>query len=335
MKTVTGTVVLLTFFCLLTIGLASAEGRVVAVADQNAQTLRDPLWQALGTKRTRANVAWNIATGDPDIRTVALLDAARTAHVKVLVTWHPAGDSLPTQEQFTRAFLAFRQRWPEIREFATWNEPNLRGTMTNARPSLVARYWKVMRARCLGCTVIAPELVDFPSAPRWARRFEKAVGESGITWGLHNYRDVNRFVRPERSITAAMLRAVKGPIWLTETGGIVRFGDVLAFDEARAARATDRVFSVANLDRERIKRIYLYHWRAPVRQAHWDSGLLTNAGQPRKSFWILANRLGKTQAARRALAARETAPTPVKPGEVAPEKPDSPSLLCLFLPVCS
>ncbi|MBA2792409.1 MAG: hypothetical protein H0U32_00260, partial [Thermoleophilaceae bacterium] len=143
MKTVTGIVVLLTFVCLLTTGLASAEGRVVAVADQNAQTLRDPLWQALGIKRTRVNVAWNLATGDPDTRTVALLDAARTAHVQVLVTWNRAGDSLPTQEQFTRAFLAFRQRWPEIREFATWNEPNLRGTMTNERPSLVARYWKV------------------------------------------------------------------------------------------------------------------------------------------------------------------------------------------------
>lgn len=334
MNAVRGTIVLLTCVCLLTVGLPSAEGRVIAIADQNAQTLRDPLWQALAIKRTRVNVAWDLATGDPDTRTVAVLDAARDARVKVLVTWLPAGDSLPTREQFTRAFLAFRQRWPEIREFATWNEPNLRGTMTNERPSLVARYWKVMRARCLGCTVIAPELVDFPSAPRWARRFEKAVGQQGITWGLHNYRDVNRFIRPTSSVTEAMLRAVKGPIWLTETGGIVRFGDVLPFDEARAARATARVFSLANLNRKRIKRIYIYHWRAPMREISWDSGLLTYAGQPRRSFWILAHRLGKTQAARRALAARDAAPPPVKPSELAPEKPDSPSLLCLFFPPC-
>ena len=305
MRTTTGGVALLTLICLLTIGPASAEGRVLTIADQNVRTFQDPLWQSLGIKRTRVNVAWDIATGDPDVRTVATLDAARAARVRVLVSWNPSGASLPTTRQFTRGFRAFRRRWPEIREFATWNEPNLRGTLTNERPALVARYWKVMRAKCPRCTLVAPELVDFSSAPRWARRFEKAVGEHGIIWGLHNYRDVNRFAPPKRSVTRAMLRAVKGPVWLTETGGITRFADALRFDPARAARATQQVFRLANRYRARISRIYLYHWQAPAREARWDSGLLNYAGQPRKSFWLLAHRLGKTQAAKRALAARD------------------------------
>lgn len=103
-------------------------------------------------------------------------------------------------------------------------------------------------------------------------------------------------------MTSAMLHTVKGPIWLTETGGITRFGDALRYDPPRAARATRRVFSLADRYCRRIPRIYLYHWRAPVRQAHWDSGLLNNAGQPRKSFWTLARHLGRTRAAKRALA---------------------------------
>jgi len=71
-----------------------------------------------------------------------------------------------------------------------------------------------------------------------------------------------------------------------------------------------------------------------MREISWDSGMLTYAGQPRRSFWILAHRLGKTRAAKWALAARDAAPAPVKPSELAPAKPDSPSLLCLFVPLC-
>lgn len=322
--------VLLAVVWVLALVPATVEARVLTVADQNARTFTDPIWQSLELEHTRANVAWDIATGVPDTRTVAMLDAAQAAGVDVLVTWTPSGARLPTEAEFTRAFLAFRQRWPGIREFATWNEPNLRGTQTNNRPSLVARYYKVMKSRCLRCTVLAPELVDFPSAPKWARRFERAAGRQHIAWGLHNYRDANRFAPLSASVTAAMLRAVKGPIWLTETGGIVRFGQVLAFDESRAGRATTRVFTLAALSPKRITRIYLYHWRAPSRQFLWDSGLLSHEGQPRPAFWILAERLGKTQAAKRALAARDSAPPPGEPDETPADNPDRPSLRCLL-----
>ncbi|MDQ3630854.1 MAG: glycosyl hydrolase [Actinomycetota bacterium] len=332
MKTVPRIGVLLAFAWVSAFVPAPAEARVITIADQNARTFTDPLWQSLGLTHTRLNVAWDIATGVPDTRTVAALDATQAAGVNVLVTWTPSGNRLPTEAGFTDAFLAFRRRWPKIREFATWNEPNLRGMQTNDNPRLVARYYTAMKARCLGCTVLAPELVDFPSAPTWARRFERAVGRRNIAWGLHNYRDANRFGPLRKSVTAAMLRAVKGPIWLTETGGVVRFGQTLSFDERRAGRATARVFSLARLNPKRISRIYLYHWRAPSREYLWDSGLLSYEGQPRASFWILADRLGKTEAAERALAARNVTP-PAPPGTPDATPADEPSrspLLCLL-----
>ena len=37
-------------------------------------------------------------------------------------------------------------------------------------------------------------------------------------WGMHNYIDANRL---RTTGTRRMLRAVKGQIWFTETGGIV------------------------------------------------------------------------------------------------------------------
>ena len=49
------------------------------------------------------------------------------------------------------------------------------------------------------------------------------------TWGVHNYADVNRL---QGWRTRKVDHALGGQIWLTETGGIVRFGR--AFPNRRA-----------------------------------------------------------------------------------------------------
>jgi hypothetical protein len=297
-------VLVLTLSCLLGVSsVAGAQTRVVAVADQNPQMFSDPLWRSLGISHARVAAPWDLATTAVDTRTVAWLDAARDAGVNALVTWTPSGGRLPSRARFRAAFIAFHHRWPNVYEFGTWNEPNLRGQATASHPALLAGYWKVMRDVCRSCTVLAPELVDFESAPRWAQRFEAAVHRRGITWGLHNYRDANRFRPIRRSVTAAFLRAVKGPVWLTETGGLVRLRKSFARSEARADRATRYMFSLADFYRGRIPRIYLYHWRAPANDTlPWDSGLLSFAGRPRPAFWTFAKRVGALQAARAALA---------------------------------
>ena len=54
----------------------------------------------------------------------------------------------------------------------------------------------------------------------WAKDFQKAAGaRRRITWGLHNYIDANLF---RTRGTRALLKAVKGDVWFTETGGIVK-----------------------------------------------------------------------------------------------------------------
>ncbi len=39
-------------------------------------------------------------------------------------------------------------------------------------------------------------------------------------WGLHNYSDINRL---QSWRTHRLVRALGGQVWLTETGGIVKF----------------------------------------------------------------------------------------------------------------
>jgi hypothetical protein len=275
-----------------------ADARIVAVADQTPAMFSAPAWHALGQKRARVVVPWNLAYGARDRRGAAWLDAAVAAGVMPLVTWGPSGGRLPTRRAFTRAFGAFRKRWPQVREFATWNEPNLRGR-TARQPQLLVKYFRAMRQTCTTCTVLAPELVDLQSAPAWARRFERAARVRRVIWGLHNYQDVNYFRPLHKTVTSKMLRAVKGPIWLTETGGFVRFKR-WSYSEQRADRATRHALAIAARGGLRVPRVYLYHWLGDTRNK-WDSGLLGYDGSPRPAYWTLAAASGRTTAARAAI----------------------------------
>jgi hypothetical protein len=283
--------------------LGPATGvRAIAVADQDPAMFTDPAWLALGIAEARVVAPWSLAGGARDQRAARWLDAARRAGVDALVSWQPAGGRLPSGPAFAAAFRAFRRRWPAVHEFATWNEPNIPGLRTAAHPGLLVGYWRTMRRVCPACTVLAPELIDFPDAPAWARRFEAAARAHGIAWGLHDYQDVNHFRPLARTVTARLLRAVTGPVWLTETGGLVAFRN-FPYDEARADRATVRTLAVAARGGRRIPRVYLYNWQARP-GARWDSGLLGPGGRPRPAYWSLAGALGRTAAARAAVAGR-------------------------------
>jgi hypothetical protein len=274
-----------------------ADARIVAIADQTPTMFSAPGWHALGQNHARVVVPWNLAYGARDRRGAAWLDAAVVAGVTPLVTWGPSGGRLPTRRAFTRAFRAFRKRWPQTREFATWNEPNLRGR-TARQPQLLVKYFRAMRQTCPTCTVLAPELVDLQSAPAWAIRFERAARVRGVIWGLHNYQDVNYFRPLHKTVTSKMLRAVKGPIWLTETGGFVRFKR-WSYSVWRADRATRHALAIAARGGRRVPRVYLYHWLGDSLNK-WDSGLLGYDGTPRPAYWTLAAASGKTTAARAA-----------------------------------
>jgi hypothetical protein len=97
--------------------------------------------------------------------------------------------------------------------------------------------------------------------------------------------------------TKALLKAVKGNIWFTETGGLVlrRNGSTIAFPGStrHAADATDWVFRLAALS-SRVRRIYLYHWSpAPRRDSTWDSALVDSRDRPRPAYAVLQKWLAR------------------------------------------
>jgi hypothetical protein len=89
-------------------------------------------------------------------------------------------------------------------------------------------------------------------------------------------------------------------VWLTETGGIVRFGRSFKGGrrgEARAAKAVKRTFQVARSS-GRIKRIYLYHWDADRKFKTWDSGFVAANGRARPALDVLRKEINRQRRGR-------------------------------------
>ena len=190
--------------------------------------------------------------------------------------------------QYTRAFKAFRKRWPQVKVISPWNEANHRSQPTFKKPKRAAQYYNVVRRYCRGCKIIAADVIDEVNMERWLRVFKRTAKKPRI-WGLHNYRDTNKRKGQRLGGTKRLLKAVKGQVWLTETGGIVKFvlpngGTLFPQSESRANKATKRMFALAKRYRSRIKRLYIYHWKQPSADHRFDAGLVRSDGTARPAY---------------------------------------------------
>ena len=112
-----------------------------------------------------------------------------------------------------------------------------------------------------------------PNMTSWVKAFRRAAKVEPRYWGLHNYIDANRL---RTTGTRRLLKAVKGQIWFTETGGIVSRTNrrKVTFPESaeHAAKATRFLFDDLVPLSRRITRVYLYHWNSDPGPKTWDSG---------------------------------------------------------------
>ena len=279
---------------------AARRGPFVGISDQDPETFKDPRFIALGMRYARLITPWDAIESEPD-RLDRWLSAARAAGIEPLVAFnHNRADKcpakpcqLPTVGQYTRVFKLFRQKYPWVRQIQPWNEANHQSQPTGRNPKRAAQFYNVVRANCRGCTITAADVLDATNLKRWIPAFLRTAKGKPRLWGLHNYTDTNRF---RSAGTKAMLRLVKGQLWLTETGGIVAFttatGKVaLRHDEKRARRAIDFLFRLARTSR-RITRVYVYQWRKTAPGDRFDAGLVAPDNNGRPSLQALRRQLG-------------------------------------------
>jgi hypothetical protein len=287
------TVLLLGLLALATLPAAAHAKPVVGIADNKPDMFSDARFSALNIRYARIMAPYD-AMHDASARTAldAWMAAAQLAGVRPLVTFDRSRRRTsynPSAAQMAKSVKDFRKRYPFLKEFATWNEANI-----SKRPETVARWWSAMRRACPTCTILGADLLDRANVGAWATRFVRAAGRTPKVWGLHNYTDANTL---KTTGTRTLLRAVKGAVWFTETGGVVsrHNGSGVRFptSASHAALATRFVFSTLARLSPRVQRVYLYHWNTGAGDGRtWDSGLIGPDDQARPALLALQDLLG-------------------------------------------
>lgn len=259
-------------------------GLVVGIGEHGPAMFDDPRFRELGIKHARLVVAYDAARVEFERDTVdTWLAAAKRAGVEPFITFGHSRvnpKKLPSQEEFRMRFTEFRQRWPQVRVYAAWNEANHASQPTADHPEAAADFYDVVREGCRGCTVVAGDLLDEGDLREYLADYRAALDSEPTVWGLHNYSDTNRF---RTTGLRRMLAATEGDLWLTETGGIYQFGRSFPPDARRQARATRYTLRLAR-DHPRVRRVYLYNWTGAPPDARFDAGLVGPDGQERPAL---------------------------------------------------
>jgi hypothetical protein len=284
---------------LLAAPVRRAEAKpILGIGEQKPGMFGDPRFERLGLRHVRYLTPWD-TIHDP----VALdrldrwMAAARRHRSHVLLGFAHSlrserlARTLPTRRRFRREFRRIRARYPDVRAFIVWSEANHPGALTWKRPRRAAKFFDVVANNCRGCQIVAADVLDVGNMASWVQRFKRAAHHRPRIWGIHNYGDANGL---DSEGTRTLLSITRGRIWFTETGGLVlrrqyRGERVLAtyrYSLRHAAEATRHVLRLSCLSR-RIRRIYLYHWQAPLLVTNWDSALLGPRGRVRPAYWAL------------------------------------------------
>jgi len=286
----------------------AAASYQTGIADEGTEMFSDPLWQQLHTHITRYIAPYDAAVrGYSLMKATTWIHAAEAQHQQVLVAFYHSEytptrmPSIRTYEQDTKKFM---QLFPRVHLYQPWNETN-RGNVRYTyekfnSPTAVesAKYYQALRRVCPHCTILGLDILDQNQvAPTltYISEFKAELRHLRVPtptlWGLHNYSDTNRF-SSER--TRAILGAVSGDVWLTETGGIVKFGGAFPNYRGsglrRAAKALGYMFAIAS-NYSRIKRLYIYDWTGGTSSTIFDSGLTDAYHRPRPGYVIVCAHL--------------------------------------------
>jgi putative glycosyl hydrolase len=288
----------------------AAEAKyTVGVGEQDSSMFTSARWQSLKLKRSRYLVPWNW-TADASTRAAVTtyMTRARTARQQVLVAFTAANGCYngrryskrkacraPSAKAYRASLRAFDDQFPWVRTYSAWNEVNHISQPTYRKPKLAVRYYNVLRseARARKFRVMAADVLDTSNLRSYLRGFLRRAKGSPRLWGLHNYQDVNYRTSTD---TRRMLATVRGEVWLTETGGIVRFAGsrLRKYSPQRAAARTKYMFRLARTYshrraglRAKITQLYVYTWFGEPRGARFDAGLVNPNGTARKAFSVV------------------------------------------------
>lgn len=294
----------------LALAPAPASAATVGMSDGRPAMFDAGVMRELNFQHVRLVLPWDAARSTGTWTTWLARATADGWPILIAPTVHGAAPSAADYEAALRELL---ERYPAIDAIEGWNEPNHSIQPTAGKPALAAAYYEAARRACGSrCTAVAGNLLDAPSMATYLAAYRAALTSRPTIWGIHNYYDSTYF---SRSGIDQMLAITDGPIWLTETGGLVSFqpngpGTGLLPDEHRAADGLRWLFTLAAQE-PRITRMYLYGmWQQPWNP--FDSALVRVDNTEREGMQVVRERVGRRP------ASPDTSRTTASPGSASP-----------------
>jgi hypothetical protein len=293
-----------------TVRAHASSSYITGLGDEHATMFSDPLYQQLHTKVARYIAPYDAAVRSDELaRAREWIGDAEALHEQVLVAFYhsehaPSKHSaapLPSVATYQKDVAAFIKDFPHVRQYEAWDESN-RGNIPHEVDSpsaaTTAKYYQALIRVCKGCTAIGLDVLDAATITptlRYISEFKREIYRLHTVmpkiWGLHNYSDVNRL---QGWRTRELIKAFGGQVWLTETGGIVKFGSSFPNKRGsgltRAARVLKFMFTLAG-EHPQIKRLYIYDWSGGVASTRFDAGLTNAKGQPRAGYVVVCRQL--------------------------------------------
>jgi hypothetical protein len=283
----------------------AASTFLTGIGDEQTEMFGDPNWKQLHTK-----IARYIAPYDAAVRSFSLdkarawIKAAEAQHIQVLVAFYHSEytpTKMPSVASYQHDVQKFVKLFPHVKQYQSWDEANrgnIRGVLASPSASAAAKYYQALLRVCKGCTVLGLDVLDAENISptlSYIAEFKKEVGKLRTVmpkiWGLHNYSDINRL---QSFRTRELVQALGGQTWLTETGGIVKFGGAFPNKNGsglrRASKVLSYMFNVAAAH-AKITRLYIYDWTGGTASTRFDAGLTDAHHVPRPGYVTVCKKL--------------------------------------------
>jgi hypothetical protein len=278
---------------------------LTGIGDEQGDMFTSQLWRQLHTKIVRFVTPYDTATREYNLlKAEGWIHAAEAAHQEILVAFYHSEYTAtrnPSVATYKKDVAKFIKDFPHVRVYQAWDEANRgneKGVFSSPSAEANAKYYQALKRDCHACTVIGLDVLDqddiYPTLDyisEFKREIYRLKTVMPTIWGLHDYSDVNRL---ESWRTHDIVKALGGQVWLTETGGIVKFGGEFPNKNGsglrRAAKVIKFTFKVA-AENSQIKRLYLYDWTGGNSKTRFDAGLMNEHDKPRPGYVVVCRQL--------------------------------------------
>ena len=283
----------------------AASTYFTGLGDEKPEMFTDPNWLQLRTKIARYIVPYDAVAHSYSLdKAKVWIKAAEAAHQQILIAFYHSEytpTKMPSVATYQKDVQKFVKDFPHVKQYQSWDEANrgnIRGVLASPSASAAAKYYQALLRVCKGCTVLGLDILDADNISptlSYISEFKREIGKLRTVmpkiWGLHNYSDINRL---QSFRTRELVQALGGQVWLTETGGLVKFGGGFPNKNGsglrRAAKVLSYMFNVAAAH-AKIKRLYIYDWTGGNAATRFDAGLTDSHHVPRPGYVVVCKKL--------------------------------------------